>query len=57
MPPFQKNTQSPSSWLKGWHLPTSLHGDKTQNNIITTLTAVETSNSTTVECFLVGNKL
>jgi hypothetical protein len=31
---------------KHWHLPTSLHGAKTQNNTIIMLTAIETSNLT-----------
>jgi hypothetical protein len=34
MPPFRRNILSPSSGLK--HLPTSLHGAKTQNSIIIT---------------------
>jgi hypothetical protein len=50
MPTFQRNILSPSSGLRAevgesWHLPTSLHGAKTRNNIIIT-TAVKTSNLT-----------
>jgi hypothetical protein len=54
-----RNILSPSSGLKmrqyvspkRWHLPTSLHGAKTQKNSIIILTAFKISNLTQVELF------
>jgi membrane-associated PAP2 superfamily phosphatase len=48
MPTFRRNLLSPSSGIqyfsqKSWHLPTSLHGTKTQKIIIITITAMKTS--------------